>query len=812
MLTKQSAARRSERGAVVVMVAVWLPVLALFASFALDFGHFFDYSRNLQNRADAAAIAAGDELGNICASNPTSATTAPELPIGQMGQLFSGPPGSAADLPYPYNGPGSPVTAFPAPLNTYQNVPNLTVSNGANGANYHVLLNANDYAPAGGTNFAMGDFCHGDPTLDKTDRECFGQTSLSGQLALDCAKGAMIDVKVTQSNLPLFFPLLGFHPNISAHARVAAQGIGSSNNLKPLGVRDPGVIPCIKVNLIPFGGTGTAPATQTVQLAVNNGLTGSTGPTFWDNSSHNGGTGDAIGVPSGWNLYVQTVLYAQGASGTCSTVSNPLTYEASSGILDLNSYGTTSPTSTQAPRIVGQTAASGLCATEACGVTVINQGAPNTCQATQYFSTNTGSCTVRVCAIVAFTPGSTQHDVTLTTPLVNGNAHDMHTGAAIADPTLCKTTRAGTEAWESDAVTVPTASGQGQFTVGWKEHASGVCSGNCTGSFGVQQQTFSACNENFNAACAAPNQSGPIIGANVLEGPASTIGSFQGGTTHNLVFRLAIQGLQDSPRTDRCARGTTQCTLLRVDQGNADGMVDCGEGNGANEARATMLYGCPLYGQAATAGNPSFCKGSSSEYCGGWMVTPDGSCNNATRTPTSNVDCVNTNNNGATMPACLQALVVAGANGAVDYSQINANNCHVNGTQCSEDKWLDGGSIDPTSGVPDPRIITSFILFQGDIAGATGNHDLPIRTFASFYVTGWQVKSNGQQVDCGTPPPLNQPPPAFTRANEPAPSNLPNNADAIWGHWITYTEVGAGGDGQPCNFQAFGDCAVVLTR
>ena len=213
-------------------------------------------------------------------------------------------------------------------------------------------------------------------------------------------------------------------------------------------------------------------------------------------------------------------------------------------------------------------------------------------------------------------------------------------------------------------------------------------------------------------------------------------------------MRLAIQGLQDSPRTDRCANGPTQCTLLRVDQGNADGMVDCGEGNGASAARSTILFGCPLYGQTATAANPSECN--NAPYCGGWKVTPDGSCNNGTRTPTSNVDCVNTNNNGATMPACLQALVVAGAAGnGVDYSQIQQSNCHVNGSACSEDKWLDGQPIDATSGVADPRIITAFILFQGDIAGATGNHDLPIRTFASFYVTGWQVKSNGQQVDCG---------------------------------------------------------------
>lgn len=770
-----------------VITAFALFGLISMLTFAIDIPHWFDYSRNLQNRADAAALAAGDQFGAICGSNPTDGRTSPELPIGQMAQLFSGPPGPSSDLPYPYSGTGSPLTAFPQ-FSGYQNIPNLSVSNGSKGANYHVILNGDNYATKGGTSFAIGDFCHGNPTLDKTDKECFGQTHLTGQLALDCATGAMVDVKVTQGHLPPLIPIFNFRPNIGAHARVTIQGIGSSNNLKPLGVRDPGVIPCIQLKLIPFGGTGTAPPTQTVQLTVDKALTGSTGPVIWDNS--NGGTGSSISVPSGWNLYEQAILYAQGASGDCTTMSNPLTYEASSGIQILNSYGTTLPTSTQAPKLIGSRSAG-----DGASVFTVNP----TCSPNQYFSNNTASCSVKVCAIVAFTPGSTQHDVTVATPSVGGgNPRDMN--LAVGDPN-CSTTITGAEAWESNAITIAPTSGQSQFTLGWKEHASGVCSGNCTGSFGLEQQAFSACNENFNSACAAPNQSGPIVASNVTEinGLASTlnVGSLKAGS-HNLIFTLDIQGLQDSPRSDRCANGPTQCTLLRVDQGNADGMVDCGEGNGASAARDTVLYGCPLYGQTATTANPSVCN--NNPYCGGWMVTPDGSCNNATRTATSNVDCVNSNNNGATMPACIQALVVAGASGSVDYSQINPQNCHVNGSTCSEDKWLDGGVIDPSQ-VSDPRIITAFILFQGDIAGINGQHDLPIRTFASFYVTGWQVKSNGQQVNC-----------TGLGANEPAPSNLPNNADAIWGHWITYTEVGAGGNGQPCNFQAFGDCAAVLTR
>jgi hypothetical protein len=798
--------RRSERGAVVVMVAVWLPVLALFASFAIDFGHFFDYSRNLQNRADAIAIAAGDQLGNLCATNPTNPRTSPELPVGAMGQLFSGPPGSGSDLPYVYGGSGSPLDTNPAtgPLASYwaglpngtpvqyQNVPNLSVSNGTNGANYHALLNANNYTDAGGTNFAMGDFCHGNPTLDATDKECFGQTNLTGQLALDCATGAMIDAKVTQTNLPLFFPLFRFSPNISAHARVAAQGIGVANNLKPLGVEDPGVVPCVQVKFV--GPSGS----QTVQLLVNNALTTSNGPIIWDNSGNNGGAGDAINIPSGANLYMQTTLYAPGVSGTCSTMGSPLVYEQNSGILMLNSYGTSVPTATQAPRIIGNNVGAGICpTTDACGVTLVN----STCAPDQYFSNMTGNCTAEVCAIVAFTPGSSNQRITINGTNINN--------PTTTDPN-CHTSIAGASAWESNPITINSQSGQTQFTITWRERASGVCSGNCTGSFGVQQQTFAACNENFNATCTGdPNISGPIVKAQIIQGAASTIGSFQGGTTHNLVIRLSLQGLQDSPRTDRCSVGPTQCTLLRVDQGNADGMVDCGNGNGANAARTTVLYGCPLYGQTATPTNPSAC--SNTNYCGSWMPvpagTPDGVCNYTGRTAATNVDCVNTNNNGATMPGCIQALVVSGgASGVVNYNNINANNCHVTGSTCSEDKWLTGAPIVPGAG-QDPRIITAFIVFQGDIAGATGNHDMQIRTFASFYVTGWQSKGNGQSVNCGNFNANSNP-----GGNEPAPSSLPNNADAIWGHWITYTEVGAGGNGQPCNFNAFGDCAVVLTR
>ena len=83
---------------------------------------------------------------------------------------------------------------------------------------------------------------------------------------------------------------------------------------------------------------------------------------------------------------MQTILYAQGASGTCSTVSNPLTYEQSSGILMLNSYGTTAPNTTQPPKIVGQTSRERPLRNRGVRSHVINQAA---CDATTSISRTT---------------------------------------------------------------------------------------------------------------------------------------------------------------------------------------------------------------------------------------------------------------------------------------------------------------------------------------------------------------------------------------------------------------------------------------
>src|SRR5213080_260868 len=95
---------RCSRGSVLAVVGVSMfPMLAML-TFAIDVSHWFDYSRNLQNRADAAALAGGQALGSCIGSTGSPGSTANGIQgtAGKFAQLFSGMNlgENAANAPY----------------------------------------------------------------------------------------------------------------------------------------------------------------------------------------------------------------------------------------------------------------------------------------------------------------------------------------------------------------------------------------------------------------------------------------------------------------------------------------------------------------------------------------------------------------------------------------------------------------------------------------------------------------------------------------------------------------------------------------
>ena len=67
--------RREEGGAVIVTVAVFLPVAIALAAFVIDVGNAMEHRRHLQLQADASAYAAAQEF-NACGNNPEDANEA----------------------------------------------------------------------------------------------------------------------------------------------------------------------------------------------------------------------------------------------------------------------------------------------------------------------------------------------------------------------------------------------------------------------------------------------------------------------------------------------------------------------------------------------------------------------------------------------------------------------------------------------------------------------------------------------------------------------------------------------------------------
>jgi hypothetical protein len=172
-----------ERGAVLVMVVLWLPVLILFLMFVVEVGNWFEHKRHLQMQADAGAFAAGG-LFNGCFNNPATANTAIE----------------AAARSYS----GDPTVAAPTPRFNEQ------IGGGYRGT-VTTRINRKTFEVAG-------------PPADDTIEQ-------------PPCDAKMIDVKMTEADLPWFFRVASV-PAINARARVQIQQLQTSAGALPVGVPD----------------------------------------------------------------------------------------------------------------------------------------------------------------------------------------------------------------------------------------------------------------------------------------------------------------------------------------------------------------------------------------------------------------------------------------------------------------------------------------------------------------------------------------------------------------------------------------------
>jgi Putative Flp pilus-assembly TadE/G-like len=166
--------RSDEDGSVLVVIAVWLPVLVLFIILVVDVGNWFVHKRHLQLQADAGALAGGGLFTFPCS----------DTPIVNEARKYAGDPGASG----PYNLQVAPTAQ----------------------SNIHVLINSTNFWNEGGTDYSDG----GPP-----------------------CSARFVDVKMTESSLPWFFGL-SVVPAINARARVTIQSLQSQRGALPVAVPD----------------------------------------------------------------------------------------------------------------------------------------------------------------------------------------------------------------------------------------------------------------------------------------------------------------------------------------------------------------------------------------------------------------------------------------------------------------------------------------------------------------------------------------------------------------------------------------------
>jgi hypothetical protein len=596
----------------------------------------------------------------------------------------------------------------------------------------------------------------------------------------------MVDVKLTQADLPLFIPIFsGIHPTITAHARVMLQGeAGGSSNTKPIAVSDPGAFGCataIFKNSVTNATIATAPLTETDPTNF-----------VFDNS----GTPVSVPMPTNRNasgglasVYVQVFL------SDCNGNGETFDDTTNSGLEAINGYDTGTPTAGQPPRItsvtIGTTNFHGVTLSGAC-----------TAPSDQYFSVS--DCKVQPQAVVSFAV-SNKNDANVT-------AVDTSTGA-----TLNLTPNNVGNVWTPNGnqnFDIGVNSGQHPIRIDWSQ-TSGTVNGTtcgtgnggkpppCTGSFGVQAQAFGACN-----GCDQPDDSGPIIKSQIRlsSDPVATTGenSFQSGGSPapRLVVTLQLAGIRAQ------AGASAPDTILRFasSTNHQTGLVDCGQGsNGGGAGTSGDAY--TIYGGCGPANpfEPPQCNTIPGVTCKLQLMNPlfvysrgapsdpidcsPAADQNYTGWPSGNhQDCVQT------LPGSHRVGVVCGllqritgVTPANFQASSSACSSSISGATCPTNYWPNYDTIPG-----DPRKIGVVLTAPLDLAAADTAPQfwIPIRRFATFYVTGW---------DQSLFPKCGKRGPAFGENDDfPGTGKLTSQNGAIWGHWISDDDVGGQPDGSPC--------------
>jgi Flp pilus assembly protein TadG len=712
----RSGRAQSERGAVMVFLAIFAPVIVLLLIYVVDVNNWLEHKRHLQVQADAGALAAAQYF-QPCTNSSI---------YGTAGQ-YSGATSVATSQ-------GS--VAATSPLYNTQ----LATTQSSN---IHALVNSKTFYNQGNTSSPQ--------TPDDT-------------IASDPCAAEMVDVKLTETNLPWYFRPFTSVPYINAHARVSilqqTTDTGSLpvavNELSPKSVEAYFVDESVTTSpqLKTCGTSGTLPCATPLDPAGQNGSLA-----VWSNTT-------VLHPPYGLPIGKPDIGVRVAISGRANLTGNMATdcarslvtcYDASAagnvGALHVQGYSGNG-TGTAAAPIARQVTLAAAPAATACSDAYFSDPASG------------ATCTIGVNATINWGTASRPSGADVDA-VVNGtcyaltrpatfSATETWSSASTAPAGSCATFQTKAKAG-TGYVTLPAGTGSTQIDLQITDSSTTKTCANTPALCDVQRSYTG------DVAGQATAHSGPIQQAFIsqVSGLLKDADSFRvceaGNTgsacTPSLIVTVDLIGsLQDAQLV------SDPVYTLRFDgTGSQNQSITCSAANGGSTFADELASGCS----------------------GTWTINPTLTC------PDTTSDCV--------PPATgnKQNDVANGMNQRV-LGQSKPSAC------TRPNHWP---SFTFTNGVPnvsptDPRLVTLFVTPYGSFAGNGGSTTFPIAAFATFYVTGWQGTGNGFSNPCQG------------NGDDTAASGT------VVGHFIKYVNTlnTNNGGGTACDVNSVDTCVAVLTR
>jgi hypothetical protein len=585
----------------------------------------------------------------------------------------------------------------------------------------------------------------------------------------------MIAVKLSETNSPSFFPF-GSPKYLNAQARVSIEQESSTGGLEPF----------VQPLTTPNSMTATLVDEKTKEVIAGPETLTSTGQhTTWEKR----------GVPVTFNdknteATIPIGLRVAMSGETSATCEESTCYERESGGAGVAFIRAWSNSGTP-----GQPASGTPVAPQAEEVTVeqtpMGTGTPCTPATGQPFSnfiSTATNCTVQVSAShVRFAEGSGAPEARCRGGQGNGKEKDAGlflNGVELECPTTSESEALNGKSWTSKPVTVTPNSGLDTLTLTWRltkgKKPSGATAGGtectkqapCEGTLAVQRVNSGA----YNSQSEATSKSGPIIVATVTEaegaGAGKDITSIKRGETRSVNITVQVRGFQDSTSIE------SPPVRLSFGGNQEDGAIECPATNaGAKHLEELIAEGCPTVYETTSEPYPQACE-----------VHP-----------------------APEPPVCAKENPGEKLNNRLEQGMDDRINEGSSAKCVNPNHWVSPNKVSEVVSANDPRLINVIITDYGVLRNGTG--EVPVRAFASFYVTGWfGDPCTRKQLEKEAP--KNPGELKYTYDEEPeVPGKKQEGEGVLLGHFVKYVKDSpyAKGSGE-CHETTFGDCVAVLTK